>query len=328
MKLYQVCEAESGWVCGFDIYTGTTECANYAEAVSDSPMTQTTRIVVGLLAYCGLLDNGHTVYMDSYYSSPELYDLLELHGTYACGTLRKNRAQVPEAIKQIKCKEGEGIFRRRGNLLALKFRDKRDIHMLSTKHDAKMSEITNRRGHIIRKPQLMIEYVNKMGGVDLSDQLQQYYGLFRKTRKYWKKLFFYLFNLIITNSYILHKKFTENKLSQYDFRLSLVHSFLSEAENAPTPAKRGRKSTGDIPRRLTERHFPSFIPAAPGSSRKHGLRDCSACNVPANRRLGFKRKQSSFQCVECNRTLCVPDCFNAYHTLQNYRTALRINSEP
>jgi hypothetical protein len=39
MKFYQVCEAETGWVSGFDIYTGTTECAQYAEAVTDQDLT-------------------------------------------------------------------------------------------------------------------------------------------------------------------------------------------------------------------------------------------------------------------------------------------------
>jgi hypothetical protein len=189
MKLYQVCESESGWVSGFDVYTGSTECAEYAAVVTDAELTQTSKIVVGMLAFCGLLDKGYHVYMDNYYSSPELMDELELHGTYACGTLRVNRRDVPKALKATKCTEGQAIFRRRDHLLALKFHDKRDVHMISSIHQATTVVIQNRHGHIVRKPSAVVDYVKKMGGVDLSDQIQQYYGVFLKSHKYWKKLF-------------------------------------------------------------------------------------------------------------------------------------------
>ncbi len=102
IKLYELCEAGSGWVVGFDIYTGGRGegIAQYAEEVLDDAenATQTTKVVIGMLAYCGLLEKGHRIYMDNYYSSPELYDALELLGTYACGTLRSNRKEVPKAL--------------------------------------------------------------------------------------------------------------------------------------------------------------------------------------------------------------------------------------
>jgi hypothetical protein len=63
MKLFQVCEADSGYCIGFDIYHGETDCANYAELADvNSECTQTTKIVVGLLARHGLLDQGHITF--------------------------------------------------------------------------------------------------------------------------------------------------------------------------------------------------------------------------------------------------------------------------
>ena len=67
---------------------------------------------------------------------------LYLLDTYACGTARVSRKEMPEAFKksvskEIKLTRGSGIFRTRDQLLALKYHDKRDIHMLSTIHTSK-----------------------------------------------------------------------------------------------------------------------------------------------------------------------------------------------
>ncbi len=114
-------ESSSGWVSGFDVYTGSTACADTAYAVTPlaRDCKETTRIVVGLLSECNLFEKGHRVYMDSYYSSPELYDELEALGTYACGTVRKNARGYPRGFKGIRITQGQGVFRRREHLMAI-----------------------------------------------------------------------------------------------------------------------------------------------------------------------------------------------------------------
>ena len=58
----------------FDIYTGKnkTRCALNAD-VLDPQSTQTTKVVLGLMKKGNLLGRGHHVYMDNYYSSPDLF---------------------------------------------------------------------------------------------------------------------------------------------------------------------------------------------------------------------------------------------------------------
>ena len=176
IKLYQVCEASSGYChdVGFDVYCGKTDSAEYVDALEQDEQTplytglsQTSKIVLGQLAYCGLLSKGHCIYMDNYYTSPELFDVLDSFDTYACGTLRKNRREVPKAFGIAKgLRQGDGIFRRRGNLFALKYHDKRDIHMLSTIHGAKMGvtdRVNRATGEPVQKPVAIIDYVKKNG---------------------------------------------------------------------------------------------------------------------------------------------------------------------
>lgn len=58
-------------------------------------------------------------------------------------------------------------------------------------------------GQPIMKPTCIIDYIKNMGGVDLSDQIVQYYDILRRCVKWWKKVFFHLFNLVLFDSYIL-----------------------------------------------------------------------------------------------------------------------------
>ena len=54
--------------------------------VMDPDSRQTTEVVVGLLQKCKLFGNGHHVYMDNYYSSPDLFWELHCKEVFACGT--------------------------------------------------------------------------------------------------------------------------------------------------------------------------------------------------------------------------------------------------
>ena len=69
IKLYQACEATSGYCIRFDIYDGdqNRSCATYCEALGINPQdcSHTTQLVIGLLAFCGLLMKGYKIYMDN-----------------------------------------------------------------------------------------------------------------------------------------------------------------------------------------------------------------------------------------------------------------------
>ena len=101
IKLYQACEAKSGYVLGFEIYQGATPNTDYSEALElPSGLGTTTRVVLSMLTFCGLIEQGHRIYMDNYYTSPELCNQLYYLNTYACGTVRVNRQGMPVAFRK------------------------------------------------------------------------------------------------------------------------------------------------------------------------------------------------------------------------------------
>ena len=99
IKLFQVSEASSSYILGFHVYTGkdSSDVGNLSKPLDDS-CTKMTKTVLGLLEQTKLLDKGHHIYMDNYYSSPELFDELYYRQTYACGTARQMRKGMPKTL--------------------------------------------------------------------------------------------------------------------------------------------------------------------------------------------------------------------------------------
>jgi hypothetical protein len=104
-----------------------------------------------------LLGKGYTVYTDNYYSSSTLFDKLRSEDT----TVRLTRKEMPIALKR-KMKKGEIICRQRENLLALKWTDKRDGSILSTKHTAQCSVLLNKVDRNTGDPKVTNKFTSEL----------------------------------------------------------------------------------------------------------------------------------------------------------------------
>ena len=67
-----------------------------------------------------------------------------------------------------------------------------------------------------------------MGGVDLSDQLLNYYSFLQKSMKWSRKLLIHQINLLILNAYILNKNYGCKKLTHDEYRDIIVKYLLGE----------------------------------------------------------------------------------------------------
>nr|XP_046210731.1 uncharacterized protein LOC124038687 [Oncorhynchus gorbuscha] len=114
---------------------------------------------------------GHTLYVDNCYSSPTLFQNLLSNSTGACGTVRSNRKGMP-AFGCRKMQRGEAEFKENGQQLAIKWHDKRDVHVLSTVHIAIMSA-TGNVDHLTGERKIKPDYL-KMGAVDKADMINSF----------------------------------------------------------------------------------------------------------------------------------------------------------
>lgn len=109
----------------------------------------------------------------------------------------------------------------------MKWRDKREVLLLSTKHSDTLRESRNKRGVVVKKPKIILDYNQAKSAVDLSDQMSAYSTPLRKTVKWYRKLACeVLLNTSIVNALVLFKQVTRKKMSIVDFRAAIVNDLL------------------------------------------------------------------------------------------------------
>jgi len=88
---------------------------------------------------------GHCVFVDNFYTSPELFiDMLSL-GTYCAGTIKTSRKEFPvQLIPNVTMAPGNFRFATVNDLTAVWWRDRRDVYALSTKHNKSVVTVLKR----------------------------------------------------------------------------------------------------------------------------------------------------------------------------------------
>ena len=81
---------------------------------------------------------GHKLYMDNYLYSPDLFEHFATKQIYCCDTIRPNRKGLSHdsGSKRMTHQRDDLQVRTRGELTAILWRDKRDVHILTNMHDA------------------------------------------------------------------------------------------------------------------------------------------------------------------------------------------------
>ena len=150
-----------------------------------------------------------------------------------------------------------------------------------------------------------------MNGVDRADQHTVYYAFVRKYRKWWRKVFFWLLEVTVVNSYVLYTNTNTQRLTHLEYRRRIVDSLAAlYIMTAPPrhvpgrPRKRSRDSYMGDPERLN------------GKTHLLGRREPHNCVVCGKE----KRHRSIYYCTTCTSqpSLCPYPCFEKDHTLASY----------
>ena len=265
IKVFVLADARNGYIKRFQVYTGRGLDSG------NSSIGLCTRVVLELLA--GFEDSGLNLYTDRFYTSPALYKHLYYCGINACGTCVSSRSEFPSKALKIS-NLNRGTFRTRcnGPLVATSWVDKKVIYFLTTLHPARCSSpqyVPHRLSDGTRPdfecPPLLEDYTAFMRGVDRADQLQSYYNIGRRSRKWWRRVFFYIVECCVQNAFVLdltlqpadHARVGRQKRDMMKFRLELASQLIGGFSSR---SRRGRPRSGEHSQlaRLqpSHRHWP------------------------------------------------------------------------
>ena len=313
IKAFTLADSAEGYVLNILLYTGSETLGFVNPEYNTLPIP--AQVVVHLME--PFLQKGHHVYTDRYYTSIPLAKKLKEEGTAFTGTVMRNRVGLPDAIRFGTRLSDDEIraFRDDDNILAMEWRaakKKISVIMVSTDDTAQTCEVTSRstgRQHI--KPKVVDSYNQCMNGVDRADQHTVYYAFVRKCRKWWRKVFFWLLEVTVVNSYVLYSNTNSHRLTHLEYRRRIVDSLAARhIMTAPPrrvpgrPRKRSRDSYMGDPERLN------------GKTHLLGRREPHNCVVCSKE----KRHRSIYYCTTCTSqpSLCPYPCFEKYHTLASY----------
>lgn len=317
IRIYVLADANTGYVQAILPYYGSLT----TETLVRPDLPVSSRIVLDL--YQKVLDlhpevAGHIIFTDRYFTSIPLANALLQKKCYLTGTIQTNRKYIPDVIKKPVFSGNKIVAYRSDEILLLSWKDKRTVTLLST-WDTSATKQINRRmrggGFLqLEKPVAVINYNNYMGGVDRADQYTASYCFMRKSNKWWRKLFFWGFEMCVINAYIMYKfvqkENNRTPISHLKFVRRLVDQLVGDFRDG------SQRNTGPATSTGLERL----------NGRLHIIRhddngNCRDCIVCSNRKIKGGRKQTRFYCDTCLKKpfMCIGNCFQKYHTLENFK---------
>ena len=145
------------------------------------------------------------------------------------------------------------------------------------------------------------------------DQLMSYYSFLHKSVKWWRKIFFWMLEVVVINAYIVYRELARRRgqrpKKHLAFRRKLIRKLSEPIRHSRVPHSTRTRSSHGVDRLQPAQHFLQ-------KGRKR--RDCVVCSD----REGGTRHLTIYQCSTCsdNPSLCPSPCFEAYHTQRRFRS--------
>jgi hypothetical protein len=215
-KVWYMASSKLRFIVDFDVYCGKSQVTLAGGASAREDQTLVHRVITNLTT--GLENKSHVIVMDNYFTSVGLFCDLERWGIYATGTMRSNRIGLHPEMRKIKefkrRTQGdlEWFMHESRKMCSVLWKDKMPVLLLSTHappitsgdpDDCTVPRREGSRRSNIRISSVLQEYITHMRGVDVADHLRGNYSCRTRIHKSWRKVFFFLWDLSITNMYIM-----------------------------------------------------------------------------------------------------------------------------
>ena len=162
IKIYVLADSRNFYPVNFEVYCGK-------QALSNAPKDLVLRLT-------SVLDAGHIICGDNFFTSLALSNSLSQKSVYYLGTIRKIRREIPKTVKDIKglppyssrfmyCEDSQA------SLLSYITKKNKSVVLLSNIHSCKIIPTNSKNS----KPTIILEYNHNKSGVDkLGQMLKEY----------------------------------------------------------------------------------------------------------------------------------------------------------
>ncbi len=151
-----------------------------------------------------------SIFMDNFYSGVDLFLDMKSHGLDACGTIRANRKGIPKnelLTRQVSVGKHEFRVAQKDDLTFCVWQDTKAVMVLSNYHDPTERGSVRRRVEPsyqtdVSVPSCLADYQKHMKGIDLLDQMAGYYQFQHRSKKWWRRIFFFCLSVACYNAYV------------------------------------------------------------------------------------------------------------------------------
>lgn len=334
IKVFVLC-GKSGIPYDFIVYQGST-------TPLDNEMVKkigfSSAIVLHLAQRIPANVIGRKLYFDNYFSSYAVFEALLERKIFSAGTVRLNRFPNTLLLSDTELKKkGRGAsdqcISRDEKVILTKWYDNKSVNMgsnfigIGSTDRAKRFDKKTHTYVEIDRPEVIKLYNENMGGVDLLDQMLQYYRIFIRSKKWTLRVITHFLDLATVAAWMEYRADClmrsipkKNIMDSMAFRIEVANSLVSinksgnrkvgrpshTADEADEPEPKKKCSHQFAPPkdvRLDQiGHFPLF-----SSAKSAGRCKKAGCEY-----------KSFILCEKCKIYLCLNrerNCFLAYHTL-------------
>ena len=171
VKFFELC-TDNRFMLKDQIHSGT----NFTDTES---LEQTGSIVLHLMK--PYLHKGYHLFTGNWYNSVSLTQHMSKRSTYITDTFRDDWKQNLSQVIGKKLQKGEMVFMSLSDNSVTKWKNKRDVCVISNAHVPTMIDSVNRHDKSKRKPNFVHIYNNHMLGIDRSDQMLSNHFELQKT---------------------------------------------------------------------------------------------------------------------------------------------------
>ena len=221
-KFWFYCVSKPGYLYQLDLYLGKKEKTE--KNLGPSVVLKMTECLEN--SYC-------TAFFDNFFNSPSLVTKLYDRRSYGVGTARKDKVEMPQMTEDRKMRRGDHDYMYSEKVACCKWFDRRSVLMLFSNIEgmSTISTVLPQQKGSASKIQVpcpdVIKMCNQdMGDVDLIDQRNAAYHLYRKSRvRFCLRIFLNLLGVACANSFVVYNILHYNDLTLLDFK-TIIATYL------------------------------------------------------------------------------------------------------